>query len=121
MYEPDRDIVFSDFESERVVTLFGEWDVANRDRLRDALVSLGAGSDVLVDLRGASFFDSTALAELIMLYKRLADGGRRLEALVGDSNMRRLLELTSLDGLFGVSENRAKYLRERLPAVAAPS
>ncbi len=63
----------------------------NRDRLHEALRrARAADSDVLVDLRGASFFDSTALAELIMLYKRLTGAGRRLEALVGDSNMRRL-------------------------------
>lgn len=120
MYEGNRDIVFLDFEGLQVVTLLGEWDVSNRDRLHEALLSLGASGDVVVDLRGASFFDSTALAELIMLYKRLADGGRRLEALVGDSNMRRLLELTSLDALFGVSAQRAKYLHEHLPSVATP-
>lgn len=117
--DADRDIVLSDFEGQRVVTLLGEWDVSNRDRLHEALVALGAGRDVLVDLRGASFFDSTALAELIMLYKRLTGGGRRLEALVGDSNMRRLLELTSLDALFGVSVQRAEYLREHLPSPTA--
>jgi anti-anti-sigma factor len=121
MYEGNRDVVVSDFENARVVTLMGEWDVANRDQLHQALLDLGTGNDVVVDLRGASFFDSTALAELIMLYKRLNDGGRRLEALVGDSNMRRLLELTSLDALFGISGQRAKYLSEHLPSVATPS
>jgi anti-anti-sigma factor len=108
-------IASSDFEDVRVVTLRGEWDVSNRERLRDALVGLGTERDVVVDLRQASFFDSTALAELIGLYKRLGAQNRRLEALVGSSNMRRLLELTSLDGLIGVAPTRAKYLEERLP------
>jgi hypothetical protein len=40
---------------------------------------------------------------------------RRLEALVGESNMRRILELTSLDALLGVSGERARYLMECLP------
>jgi anti-anti-sigma factor len=110
-------IVTSDFEEMRVVTLRGEWDVSNREQLRNALVALGSDRDVVVDLRQASFFDSTALAELIGLYKRLGAQNRRLEALVGDSNMRRLLELTSLDGLIGVAGPRARYLQERLPAV----
>lgn len=110
-------IVTSDFEETRVVTLRGEWDVSNREQLRNALVALGSDRDVVVDLRQASFFDSTALAELIGLYKRLGAKNRRLEALVGDSNMRRLLELTSLDGLIGVAATRARYLEERLPAV----
>jgi HptB-dependent secretion and biofilm anti anti-sigma factor len=118
--DDDLSIVLGEFEELRVVTLRGDWDVANRQQLREALTELGTASDVLVDLREASFFDSTALAELIALYKRLNGGGRRLEALVGGSNMRRLLELTSLDGLIGVSAERAQYLNERLPPPAWP-
>jgi anti-anti-sigma factor len=79
------------------------------------LLSVGSDSDVLLDLRRATFFDSTALAELIALYKRLNATGHILETLVGDSNMRRLLELTSLDTLLGITPERAKYLTERLP------
>ncbi len=118
--EDDLSIVLGEFENARVVTLRGEWDVANREQLREALQALGAERDVLVDLREASFFDSTALAELIALYKRLNAEGRRLEALVGGSNMRRLLELTSLDGLIGIAPERAKYLNDRLPRPAWP-
>ena len=98
-----------------MITLRGEWDVSNREWLREALTSLGKEHDVIIDLREANFFDSTALAELIALYKGLAAEERRLEALVGESNMRRLLELTNLDGLLGVSGHRARYLMERLP------
>ena len=114
--EDEQTIATSRFEEMSVVTLRGEWDVATRERLRAALLAIGTSDDVLIDLREASFFDSTALAELIALYKRLSAAGRRLEALVGESNMRRLLELTSLDGLLGVSPERARYLAERLPA-----
>ncbi len=116
--EDDQAIATNEFEGLCVVTLRGEWDVATRERLRNALQAIGSARDVLVDLRQASFFDSTALAELISLYKRLNGEGRRLEALVGDSNMRRLLELTSLDVLLGVSPERARYLIERLPQPA---
>ncbi|MGA2760088.1 MAG: STAS domain-containing protein [Candidatus Cybelea sp.] len=119
--EEDQTIAISEFEGARVITLRGEWDVATRERLRNALNSLGTQGDVIVDLREASFFDSTALAELIALYKRLAGEGHLLEALVGESNMRRLLELTSLDNLLGVSKTRARYLTERLPPLAWPS
>jgi anti-anti-sigma factor len=113
--DEEQAIATSRFEGMSVVTLRGEWDVATRERLRNALLGIGTNDDVLVDLREASFFDSTALAELIALYKRLSSAGRRLEALVGESNMRRLLELTSLDGLLGVSAERARYLADRLP------
>ncbi|MBV8066484.1 MAG: STAS domain-containing protein [Candidatus Eremiobacteraeota bacterium] len=113
--DEEQDLLTSTYEDLSVVTLRGEWDVASRERLRSALHAVGTERDVLVDLRQASFFDSTALAELIALYKRLNNAGRRVEALVGESNMRRLLELTSLDGLLGVSPERARYLTERLP------
>ena len=119
--DEESDILTSEFEGISVVTLRGEWDVSSRERLRGALQGTGLDRDVLVDLRQASFFDSTALAELIALYKRLTGAGHRVEALVGDSNMRRLLELTSLDGLLGVSPQRAVYLVERLPAPAWPA
>jgi anti-anti-sigma factor len=113
--DEEQAISTSRFEGICVVTLRGEWDVATRERLRNALHAVGTNDDVLVDLRQASFFDSTALAELIALYKRLSAANRHLEALVGESNMRRLLEVTSLDGLLGVSPDRARYLTERLP------
>jgi len=119
--DEENDILTSEFEGMSVVTLRGEWDVSSREQLRTALHSVGVDRGVVVDLRQASFFDSTALAELIALYKRLNGAGHRVEALVGDSNMRRLLELTSLDGLFGVSSERAEYLGERLPAPAWPA
>lgn len=113
-------IATSTFEDLYVITLRGEWDVATRDRLRGVLQEVGTAHDVLVDLRQASFFDSTALAELIALYKRLNGAGRRLEALVGDSNMRRLLQLTSLDALLGISPERARYLIASLPETVWP-
>jgi anti-anti-sigma factor len=119
--EEDQAIAISSFEGLCVLALHGEWDVSNRERLRATCASLGNEADVLVDLREASFFDSTALAELIALYKRLTGEGKRLEVLVGDSNMRRLLELTSLDNLLGVSGVRARYLTERLPPPIWPS
>jgi anti-anti-sigma factor len=113
-------IATSSFEGRRVITLRGEWDISSRERLREALTALGSEQDVIVDLREASFFDSTALAELISLYKGLNARERRLEALVGESNMRRILELTSLDALLGVSGQRARYLMEHLPRPKEP-
>jgi anti-sigma B factor antagonist len=113
--EEGQDVAVASFEGASVITLRGEWDVATRERLRAALHDLGTEGDAIVDLREATFFDSTALAELIAFYKRLNAAGRRLEALVGESNMRRLLELTSLDELLGVSPERGRYLTKQLP------
>jgi anti-anti-sigma factor len=92
------------------VTLAGEWDLYARDRLHDALASLGSKHDVIVDVRRATFFDSTALAELISFYKRVTQQGHRLEVLTGNSNMERLLDLTGLRRLLVPPPDRLKHL-----------
>jgi len=114
MQDDELKITISQLDDANVVTLRGEWDLYGRDRLHDALLSLGTQHDVVVDLRGARFFDSSALGELIALYKRVTGGGHRFETLVGDSNMQRLLDLTGLKGLLGVVPERGRYLAERL-------
>ena len=99
-----------------VLTLAGEWDVACRQRLHDTLLSLGTLRDVVVDLRQASFFDSSALGELISGYKRISEAGRRFETMVGSSNMRRLLEMTNLERLIGMAPDRQAEIERRLAA-----
>jgi anti-sigma B factor antagonist len=115
----DLRVAISTFENLPLVTLRGEWDIAGKELLHDALLSLDTDRDVLVDLREASFFDSSALGELIALHRRLASQGHRVETLVGNSNMRRLLELTSLEDLLGVSPQREHYLAERIPPASS--
>ena len=44
-FEENHAVASSDFEDVRVVTLRGEWDVSNRERLRDALVALGTHAE----------------------------------------------------------------------------
>jgi anti-anti-sigma factor len=97
-----------------VVALSGEWDLSNRSTLREAFFAVGTARDVVLDLRGATYFDSTALKELIAAYRRLTVVGRRLETLVGNGNIQRLLSLTCLDGLFTIEPERERYLVERL-------
>lgn len=108
-------ISFATIDDTRVIALRGEWDIASKAKLRDAFSSLGSERDVLVDLRQATFFDSSALGELVGAFKRVTRAGHRFEALVGDS-MRRLFEITSLDGLLAIPSERAAYYTERLAA-----
>jgi anti-anti-sigma factor len=114
-------VAVSTFEDTPLVTLRGEWDIACREDLHDALAQLGTDHDILIDLREANFFDSSALGELIAFQKRLANRGHRLEALVGTSNMRRLLELTGLDDILGASPQRERYLATRLTTPSVSS
>jgi anti-anti-sigma factor len=115
----DLGITISALDNTPVVTLRGEWDIATKDRLHQALGALRTDRDVVIDLREAAFFDSSALSELIAFQRRLADQGHRLETVVGDSNMRRLLELTNLEKLLGVSPQRERYFIDRLAAASS--
>lgn len=114
-------VAVSTFEDTPLVTLRGEWDIASRESLHNALLKVGTDQDVLIDLREANFFDSSALGELIGFQKRLAHRGHRLEALVGSSNMRRLLELTGLDDILGATPQRERYLATRLTTPSVSS
>ena len=48
-----------------VVTVLGEHDVSTEPQLAQALVDASAHSDVIVDLSGCTFIDSTVIAALI--------------------------------------------------------
>ena len=95
-----------------VVALAGEVDLYTAPRFREALFQAidEGGPVVVVDLTGVSFIDSTALGVLV-------SGGRRLEQTAGtlaigcpDERIRRILEITGLDTVFGVYATRAEAL-----------
>ena len=84
-------------EGERLrVALAGEMDLANAETagstLREVLLR---DEDVVVDLGGLEFIDSTGLAMLVVAMR---EGGRRLSFLPSrHASVRRLLTLTGLD------------------------
>jgi anti-anti-sigma factor len=101
-----------------VVTLAGEWDVFARDALHEVLQASGTESDIVVDARAASFFDSTALSQFVTFFKRVTEGGRRFEILIGSSNLDRILEMTGLHQMLVPPPDRLAFLEEHLPLVA---
>jgi anti-sigma B factor antagonist len=78
------------------IALAGEMDLANTETaastLREALL---CGKDVVVDLAGLAFLDSTGIALLVTAIK---EGGERLSFLPSEHEaVRRLLGLTGLE------------------------
>ena len=63
-----------------VVRLWGELDIANARRLREAFGALGDGDEreLLVDLAEVPFIDSTCLAVLVWAGNRCREQGRQL-------------------------------------------
>jgi anti-sigma B factor antagonist len=95
-----------------VVHVSGDVDVDGAADLRHALAgAVGSGFvDLVVDLRDVGFIDSTGLGVLVRARR---DAGRhhgRLQLVVRDPRLVRLLRISSLDQLFVVHEDLAPAL-----------
>ncbi len=79
-----------------VVAPHGELDMATVDRVRAEVDDvLGAGTRaVVLDLRGVTFLDSTALSMLFAVHGAAARRGGELSVVNGNPRVSRLLDLT---------------------------
>lgn len=85
------------------VVVSGELDLTTCEALQQHVaVLVDPGKQVLMDLRDVTFMDSTGLRTLWTIHQSmLAQGGRlRLRAL--SESVRRVLDLTHLDGFFEI-------------------
>lgn len=82
-----------------MVEVIGELDMATAPQLRDGLQRpLDDGArNVVVDLAGVAFMDSTALGTLVAVFKTVRDGGGRLCLAAAQAPVRNVLALTSVD------------------------
>jgi anti-sigma B factor antagonist len=84
-----------------VVTLRGEHEAYTADKLARHLTGLLAeGVSVVVDLREATFIDSTVVGVLLAARRRADAEGLRFALVLGSQTgwpVRRLLEVTGLD------------------------
>ena len=82
-----------------LVSVSGELDVYTSGRLQQAIgeaTSVGA-DQVLVDLSGVGFIDSTALGVIVQETKRLEGRGQSLLLVTNDPRTLRVFEVTGLD------------------------
>jgi anti-sigma B factor antagonist len=89
-----------------VVTVRGEIDFANADELADGVRDAVTDSTgvVRVDLRKATFIDSTGLGALIEGYRAATVSDVRFVVTNPTSSFRRVLTVTGLCDLFGLTE-----------------
>ena len=87
-----------------VLALRGELDLRTAPSLRVQLADLvrRCDTDVVLDLEGVVFIDSTGLAAMLNVLRRLTRAGRRLMLVCPDGPVRRILRLTRLDSTFSV-------------------
>ena len=95
-----------------VITVVGELDIATAPELVTALDGAAQTdcSQVVVDLLGTTFIDSTGLTTLFRAHRKLeANGSPRLSIVVGPRNfeVRRVIDLMGFDEVFTIHESRA--------------
>jgi anti-sigma B factor antagonist len=98
-----------------LVDVGGELDLYTSPRLRShisGLIAEGAHV-VIVDLSEATFIDSSALHVLLGVLRQLDELGGRLAVVCPDGNLRRVFEVTGIDGLIRIYDSPADALDGR--------
>jgi anti-anti-sigma factor len=91
-----------------VVAVAGEVDtttVGDLNDVFDGLVIRGL-QNYVIDLAGVTFMDSSGLAALARLYKRIRIGHGDVRLCSLPPDMRRIIELTRFDRVFAVFDSR---------------
>lgn len=98
-----------------IVSPRGEVDLATQGALRTALSDLIVAGcvDIVVDLDGTTFLDSTGLGALIGARRRTHALNGSFAIICGNPTLRRMFELTRLDLVFRVHESFQDWLEQR--------
>jgi anti-sigma B factor antagonist len=97
-----------------VIAVAGELVVDTRGRLREAVTDRIAAGDrkFIVDFDGTSYIDSSGLGLLVSLATVVRDEGGELRLAGLGDDLRTLFELTRLDTLFHIADDRGQALAD---------
>lgn len=97
-----------------VVAVGGELVVDNRGRLKEAVTERIAAGDrkFVVDFGDTSYIDSSGLGVLVSLAKEVREEGGELRLAGLDDDLRTLFELTRLDTLFHIADDRSQAMAD---------
>jgi anti-sigma B factor antagonist len=97
------------------VVVAGEVDMATAPQLKERLLN-HQNTDVIVDLSGVGFLDSSGVNALMQAYLRLRDTGHTLRTTGEQDNVLRILEVLGVDAvLHGDASPPAGVIRRRFP------
>lgn len=89
-----------------VVQVAGEIDVYTAASLREKLADLidADHTDVIVDLTGVTFMDSTGLGVLVGALKKVRGFGGRLQLVIDQEKVIKVFRITALTQVFTIHE-----------------
>ncbi|HEU5003615.1 MAG TPA: STAS domain-containing protein [Actinomycetota bacterium] len=103
-----------------IVRVSGEVDVLTASALQDALaVAAAEGPQVVVDLRGVDFLDSTGLSALVFGLKRARERGGDLSVVCQHRQILKVLDITGLSRILQVYADLAEATGALPPTQAA--
>lgn len=90
-----------------VLQVGGEIDIATAPRLREQLIRLvnDRRFNLVIDLEGVDFIDSTGLGVLIGALKRVKSHDGDLQLVATDSRILKVFEITQLDTIFQIHQS----------------
>ena len=97
---------------DRIVAAQGELDLHTAPRLAEALAPhVDAGGYVIADLTAVTFMDSSGVAVFVNALARARETGAELAIAGPQPRVRRVLEITGLDGMLPVHDSLAAARR----------
>jgi anti-sigma B factor antagonist len=95
-----------------VIDVKGQLIVGNRQELKQKILDEleSGGRRFLVDFAGTGYIDSSGLGVLVSLSKKIREQGGELRLANLNEDLRTLFELTKLDTLFHIANNREEAL-----------
>jgi anti-sigma B factor antagonist len=99
------DVQVQELAGQVEVAVVGEVDLHTAGRLRDSLLEVAEQGhrQVVVDLGGVSFIDSSGLAALVTGLKRQREEGGSLTLRSPQPGVQRVLDITGLSHVFAIS------------------
>lgn len=102
----DLAVALRTLEGVPVASVRGEIDLESRDRFEQQLAPVRAAvGPAVLDLEHVPFMDSSGLHVVVQLWRAMRADGRELAVACRLDGVRRLFELTALDGLLRLYED----------------
>lgn len=97
-----------------VIAVDGQLVLDNRARLRSAVGQRMEAGDrkFVVDFDGTTYIDSAGLSLLVSLAKEVGEEGGEMRLAAPGDDLRTLFELTRLDTLFHIADDRRQALAD---------